>query len=654
MECISRLKIIFYMLKKQNIIIVNNHIIKNKKIEYYQKFQKKKFTSLYYKKLKSKKICYGYFYKNINNFYKNISKNNIIRKKITNIEKKINKGLVIIPLGGLGEIGMNCMLLGIDNRFILIDAGILFSDLDTIGVKKIIPDINFLAFFKDKIESIVITHGHEDHIGALEWIIPILDQNIIIFSPRLVFNILKKRFLNQNNSIILNFVIFKIKTEFILGPFICQAFRVTHSIPDCCGLVFKSYLGNLLHTGDWKIDEYPLDGEQLDKSFLEYLSKEKILLMMSDSTNAMTSGRTDSEKTIQNSIVKKILYGNNNKRIIATQFASNLFRLNSIKKAAELSRRKIGFIGISLHSYLEAALMSGKAPFHPSELVSYEDLGKIEPSKLIIVTTGSQGEKNSTLNLSSLGISSRLKLDSNDTVIYSAKIIPGNDKRVVRMLNRISNYGCKIIYGSMEKLHTSGHGYIEELKELIRIVKPVYFLPIHGEILSLYAHSQLALKECGVKGTINLRNGQILIIENILESMAAWNIVNIKGEINIKSFFCGEYLIGSYENASLKERIRISKDGILIIVIDFSRKTNTNNIVTINSTIRITSKGIWIDRGILYKILKKVLYNILKKFNPNSSIVTIEQIMRKSIEYTFFKLNYSLPNIIITLNEFRI
>mmetsp|Transcript_4463 Transcript_4463/g.8947 ORF Transcript_4463/g.8947 Transcript_4463/m.8947 type:complete len:377 (-) Transcript_4463:3772-4902(-) len=376
--------------------------------------------------------------------------------------------------------------------------------------------------------------------------------------------------------------------------------------------------------------------------------------MMSDSTNAMTSGRTDSEKTIQNSIVKKILYGNNNKRIIATQFASNLFRLNSIKKAAELSRRKIGFIGISLHSYLEAALMSGKAPFHPSELVSYEDLGKIEPSKLIIVTTGSQGEKNSTLNLSSLGISSRLKLDSNDTVIYSAKIIPGNDKRVVRMLNRISNYGCKIIYGSMEKLHTSGHGYIEELKELIRIVKPVYFLPIHGEILSLYAHSQLALKECGVKGTINLRNGQILIIENILESMAAWNIVNIKGEINIKSFFCGEYLIGSYENASLKERIRISKDGILIIVIDFSRKTNTNNIVTINSTIRITSKGIWIDRGILYKILKKVLYNILKKFNPNSSIVTIEQIMRKSIEYTFFKLNYSLPNIIITLNEFRI
>mmetsp|Transcript_6869 Transcript_6869/g.13032 ORF Transcript_6869/g.13032 Transcript_6869/m.13032 type:complete len:413 (+) Transcript_6869:31-1269(+) len=412
------------MFKKQNIIPSNRNILKNKKNNNFQKYFKKKY-SFHNENLKLKTMCYNFFYKNSNSFYKNISKNNIIKKKISNIEKKINKGLVIIPLGGLGEIGMNCMLLGVDNRFVLVDAGILFSDLDALGVKKIIPDINFLAFFKNKIEALVITHGHEDHIGALEWIIPVLDKNIILFSPRLVFNILKKRFSNQNSSIILNFVIFKLKIEFILGPFICQAFRVTHSIPDCCGLVFKSYLGNLLHTGDWKIDEYPLDGEYLDKAFLENLAKEKVLLMMSDSTNAITNGRTDSEKTVQDSIIKKILYGNNNRRIIATQFASNLFRLNSIKKAAELSKRKIGFVGISLHSYLESALMSGKAPFHPSELVSYEDLERMEPGKLILVTTGSQGEKNSTLNLSSLGISNRLKINSNDTIIYSAKIIPG-------------------------------------------------------------------------------------------------------------------------------------------------------------------------------------------------------------------------------------
>lgn len=228
-------------------------------------------------------------------------------------------------------------------------------------------------------------------------------------------------------------------------------------------------------------------------------------------------------------------------------------RLNSIKKAAEISERKIGFIGISLHSYLDAALLSGKAPFHPTELIVHNDLEKVESNKLILITTGSQGEQNSTLNLSSLGISSKLKINSNDTIIYSAKIIPGyenlfigNDKRVLRMLNRLSNYGCRVIYGSVEKLHTSGHGYIEELKELIRIIKPRYFLPIHGEILSLYAHSQLALKECGVNGTINLRNGQILVIESMPEYLLSWNVINIKGEINCKNFFCEGKLTYNY------------------------------------------------------------------------------------------------------------
>nr|BAS01630.1 regulator of transcription that contains myb domains [Lotharella vacuolata] len=652
------------MLKKRIVCRITTFLARNKSDNI---FQKKKgnnnqnlFVSIVKLGIYYQSYDYKYMYRNEHSFYKNIVKTNV-KKKIFNIEKKINKGIVIIPLGGLGEIGMNCMLLGIDNRFILIDAGIMFSELSIIGIKKVLPDINFLGFFRDKIEALVITHGHEDHIGALEWvnkkylkIIPALDQATIIYSPRLVFNIFKKRYHKQKRFLDSMFVIFKIKTEFVLGPFMCQVFRVTHSIPDCCGLVFKSYLGNLLHTGDWKIDDYPLDGEQFDKLFLEKLAREKVLLMMSDSTNAMSSGRSDSEKIIQNSIIKKIINENDNRRIIITQFASNLFRLNSIRKAAELSKRKITFIGVSLHSYLEAALLSGRAPLHPGEVAMHQDLEKLEPDKLIIVTTGSQGEENGTLNLASIGKSNKLKINSNDTVIYSAKIIPGNDKKVVRMLNRISNHGCKIIYGSAEKLHTSGHAYIEELKEIIRIVKPLYFLPIHGEIISLYAHSQLALKECGVKATINLRNGQVLVINNMSDYLLSWNIINIKGEINCKNFFSilDKWFLGTYENSPFDERIKMAKSGILVIVIDFHKKKNHNNIAIVNSRIKITSRGIWINRDIFYKILKKVLYNLLKKIKPKSSISTIERIMRKTIENTNYKLNVTLPNVIISLNEY--
>lgn len=266
-------------------------------------------------------------YYNQNNRYLNLDNNINKKRKRFHFENQLNNNLVLIPLGGLGEIGMNCMLIGIDHHFIMIDCGLMFTDLSNFGIKKVLPDINIINYFKNNIEGVIITHGHEDHIGALQWVLPILRQNAILMVSSFVFNIVSKRLEKINSQTVSKIRIFQLKQKFVLGSFSCQTFRVTHSIPDCCGIVIYTKYGNIIHTGDWKIDEYPLDGESLDRSFLEKLGKDNTLLLMSDSTNSLSNGRTVSEKIVQNSLIDIISDSKIKGRIITTQFASNVYRL---------------------------------------------------------------------------------------------------------------------------------------------------------------------------------------------------------------------------------------------------------------------------------------------------------------------------------------
>lgn len=296
--------------------------------------------------------------------------------------------LRIVPIGGLGEIGMNCMLVGNFDRYILIDAGVMFPDYDELGVQKIIPDTTFIRRWKHKIEAVIITHGHEDHIGALPWVVPALDHNTPIYASSFTMELIKKRLKENGIFVPSRLKVFKTKRKFTAGPFEIEPIRVTHSIPDCCGLVLRCADGTILHTGDWKIDESPLDGKVFDRETLEELSKEGVTLMMSDSTNVLSPGRTISESVVADALLRRISAAKG--RIITTQFASNIHRLGSVKAAADLTGRKLVFVGMSLRTYLDAAWKDGKAPIDPSTLVKVEDIDSYAPKDLLIVTTGSQ------------------------------------------------------------------------------------------------------------------------------------------------------------------------------------------------------------------------------------------------------------------------
>ncbi|CAI9757350.1 unnamed protein product [Fraxinus pennsylvanica] len=333
--------------------------------------------------------------------------------------------LRILPIGGLGEIGMNCMLVGNYDRYILIDAGVMFPDYDELGVQKIIPDTTFIKKWSHKIEAVVITHGHEDHIGALPWVIPALDSHTPIFASSFTMELIKKRLKEFGIFVPSRLKVFKTRRKFDAGPFEIEPIAVTHSIPDCSGLVLRCADGTILHTGDWKIDESPLDGRTFDRDALEELSREGVSLMMSDSTNILSPGRTISETVVADSLLRNISTCKG--RVITTQFASNIHRLGSVKAAADLTGRKLVFVGMSLRTYLDAAWKDGKAPIDPSTLVKVEDIDAYAPKDLLIVTTGSQAEPRAALNLASHGSSHSLKLNKEDVILYSAKVIKNGE-----------------------------------------------------------------------------------------------------------------------------------------------------------------------------------------------------------------------------------
>lgn len=543
--------------------------------------------------------------------------------------------LRVLPIGGLGEIGMNCMLVGNHDRYILIDAGIMFPDYDDLGVQKIIPDTTFIRKWSHKIEALVITHGHEDHIGALPWVIPALDSNTPIFASSFTMELIKKRLKEHGIFLPSRLKIFRTKNKFVAGPFEIEPIRVTHSIPDCCGLVLRCSDGTILHTGDWKIDETPLDGKVFDREGLEELSKEGVTLMMSDSTNVLSPGRTTSESVVADSLLRHISASKG--RVITTQFASNLHRIGSVKAAADLTGRKLVFVGMSLRTYLEAAWKDGKAPFDPSTLVKAEDIDAYAPKDLLIVTTGSQAEPRAALNLASFGSSHAFKLTKEDIVLYSAKVIPGNESRVMEMMNRISEIGSTIVMGRNENLHTSGHAYRGELEEVLRIVKPQHFLPVHGEYLFLKEHESLG-KSTGIRHTAVIKNGEMLGVSHLRNRRVLSNGFISLGKENLQlKYSDGDKAFGTSGELFLDERMRIALDGIIVVSMEIFRPKNLESLAgnTLKGKIRITTRCLWLDKGKLLDALYKAAHAALSGCPVKSPLPhmerTVSEVLRKMV-----------------------
>ncbi|RDY14092.1 rnj, partial [Mucuna pruriens] len=600
--------------------------------------------------------------------------------------------LRVLPIGGLGEIGMNCMLVGNHDRYILIDAGVMFPDYDELGVQKIVPDTTFIRKWSHKIEALVITHGHEDHIGALPWVIPALDSNTPIFASSFTMELIKKRLKEHGIFVPSRLKVFRTRKKFVAGPFEIEPIRVTHSIPDCCGLVLRCSDGTILHTGDWKIDETPLDGKVFDRETLEELSKEGVTLMMSDSTNVLSPGRTISESVVADALMRHISASKG--RVITTQFASNIHRLGSVKAAADLTGRKLVFVGMSLRTYLDAAWKDGKAPIDPSTLVKAEDIDAYAPKDLLIVTTGSQAEPRAALNLASYGSSHALKLTKEDVVLYSAKVIPGNESRVMEMLNRISEIGSTIVMGRNEGLHTSGHAYRGELEEVLRIVKPQHFLPIHGEYLFLKEHELLG-KSTGIRHTavsncftirccdiiqkrlvaynyeiyINIsydvlhnmlkelmsfvhqviKNGEMLGVSHLRNRRVLSNGFISLGKENLQlKYSDGDRAFGTSSELFIDERLRIALDGIIIISMEIFRPKNLDSFAknTLKGKIRITTRCLWLDKGKLMDALYKAAHAALSSCPVKSPLAHVERTVSEVLRKMVRKYSGKRPEVI--------
>eukprot|EP00793_Prasinoderma_coloniale_P002031 PRCOL_00002539-RA len=564
--------------------------------------------------------------------------------------------LRVLPIGGLGEIGMNCMLIGHYDRYIMLDAGLMFPDHDELGIARVLPDVRFIESWADKIEALLITHGHEDHIGAMPWVVPKLDPSCKIYASPFTMELVQRRMVEHGLWDPDRFVTIGVPATFGLGPFECETFRVTHSIPDCLGMMLRCEDGNILHTGDWKIDESPIDGLVLDRAAFERFGKEGVSLMMSDSTNVLSPGRTTSESDVAASIMQKVtdFHQSGGQRIIATQFASNQHRIRAMKQACDAVGRKMAFIGPSLTTYLEAGWRSGFGAFDPSELVAPGDINNYAPNELFVVTTGSQAEPRAALNLASEGASRNLKLQPDDFILYSAKCIPGNEKRVQKMMNKISLLGPKIAMGRGDCLHTSGHAYREEQEEIIRMVQPQHFLPVHGEYAFLQEHAALA-RQCNVKHTTVIRNGQMVGVKpmrNISEvSSSAGKGISLLDKYDVDTLYNdGNKGVGTAAEMAIDERMTIACNGVIVcsleVIVPKKAPKGGEEVQSIEKTskgklrarVRMTSRSMWTDNGRVLRDLIRVAEGSVAKLSPRERLGDVERVVSLALKNACWKM----------------
>ncbi|GLC70675.1 hypothetical protein PLESTF_001020600 [Pleodorina starrii] len=602
--------------------------------------------------------------------------------------------LRILPIGGLGEIGMNCMMAGVRDRYVVIDAGLMFPDFSDLGMQKILPDTDFLAQWKDRIEALIITHGHEDHIGALPWVVPALDPSTPIYASSFVMELIKRRLSEYSLWDDKRFIKFEMRERFQAGPFEIEPVRVTHSIPDCCGLIMRSSEGTIVHTGDWKIDENPLDGEQFDRALFQALNSEPVALMMSDSTNVLSPGRTLSEQVVHDSIVEKVLAHSGKGRVICTQFASNVHRLYGVKRAADASGRRICFVGASLSHYLEASWRDGRAPFDPKELVQPEELRHMDPNQVLIVTTGSQGEPRAQLSLAARDESNMLKILPNDLLLYSAKVIPGNEGKVTKMLNSLAAQGARVRQSRSDNLHTSGHAYQEELVEVLQSVRPQHFLPVHGEYAFLTEHALLARERAGINFVDVIRNGEMLAVRErrnrntvSIGSMAAARVagsrgaasgsgsgsdteqqegeeeeegeeapgtdlktmVKYDGEEPTYFFNDGGKGTGTRQEMEIDMRGTMANEGVVVAGVDVMRAAA--GAYGLTCRVRVTSRGIWTDEGRLLQEVSQAIENAVMRLPGTASLVEVERATIDSTKRRCIAFNNKRPEVIAIAYE---
>ena len=395
----------------------------------------------------------------------------------------------IIPLGGVNEIGKNLTAIEYKNDIVIIDCGLRFPDEDMFGIDLVIPDITYLLKNKERVTGIFLTHGHEDHIGALPYVLKQL--NVPVYGTKLTLGILETKL--KEHGLLSTTELIRVKPRDVirLNSVSVEFIKTNHSIADSVAIAIHTPLGVVLHTGDFKVDYTPIDGEPMDFARFAELGKKGVLVMMADSTNVERPGYTMSERVVGESLVK--IFGKAKGRIIIATFASNIHRIQQIIEAGKIYGRKVAVSGRSMENNMQVAMELGYIDVDKETLISIDHINKYNDNEVVVITTGSQGEPMSALSRMASSDHRKLNIKQGDTVIISATSIPGNEKLVSKVINQLFKNGAEVIYESLAQIHVSGHAYQEELKLMQSLVKPKFFIPVHGEYRHLKKHGELAI-----------------------------------------------------------------------------------------------------------------------------------------------------------------
>ena len=490
--------------------------------------------------------------------------------------------LTAIPLGGLGEFGMNMMVLRFGDDIVVVDAGMMFPESELLGVDLVIPDISYLKQNRAKVRAIVLTHGHEDHIGALPYILR--DLNVPVYGTRFTLALVKKRLEEAGllESTTLREVIPSRTIE--IGPYEIEFISVTHSTLDCVALAIRTPLGVIIHTGDFKIDQTPVDGASFDLHALAKYGREGVLALFSDSTNVERPGFTPSERAVVPRIEE--LCRSAPRRVILSCFASSIHRIQQVIDIAVRVNRKVAFVGRSMIDNVEIAHSLGLLKIPDGMVVRPQDIRGFDPKRLVILASGSQAEPMSSLSRIAVDNHRHVSVDENDTVILSARIIPGNEKSIFRMLDHMFRRRALVYYdNSAGMIHVSGHASQEEQKLILQLVKPKYFIPVHGEYRHLFRHAALAHQLGAVSEEIFLlENGQAV---EFMEDRAQRIDPVAAGRVLVDSGSLEEI-----EEVVIRDRKHLSEDGVVVPIIAIDKHTGK-----LESQPEIVTRGVMSENG---------------------------------------------------------
>lgn len=542
-------------------------------------------------------------------------------------------------LGGVGEIGKNMTAIEYENEIIVIDAGLTFPGEDLPGVDIVIPDISYLLANKDKVKAIILTHGHEDHIGALPFVLSQL--NVPIYGSRLTLALVENK-MKEFDKVKFKAISVKPKNVLKLGSFTIEFIKVSHSIAGALALCITTPAGNIVHTGDFKIDFEPIDGTMTDLARLGELGKRGVKLLMCESTNVCRKGYSMSERSVGRTL-NTIFEKNPTKRLFIATFASNIHRLQQILDLAEKYGRKVAFTGRSMINVSEVAMKIGELKYNKENIIDIDKVDKFEDKELLIITTGSQGEPMSALTRMAAGEFKKIKLRENDLIIFSASPIPGNEKYVYNVINALFKLGADVIYDELADVHVSGHACQEELKTMHSLTHPEFFIPVHGEYRHLRMHSQIAQQ-------LGMKERNIILPSLGMQVELSPNSIKQCGFVTAGQRLVDGMGIGDMDSNVLRERKQLSEDGICVIVV------NINNVSGV-----VSSEPFIITRGVVYQdemesfvqdakaaIIASLKEQDLRGVEPS----VIKSTLRRNISNFIFKRTKRRPMIltIVTLD----